>query len=130
MSDTESEPMIEKPKRERTPAQLAAFEKARAKMLAQREARLAEKSKPKLDAIPEPETPKRKSKVKKSQKIIIEDESEDDDEPHQTIIVKRKSKSKPKPKVVYESESEGDYAQDGASATPTYIPPQSYLRFV
>lgn len=130
MSDSETEPMIEKVKKERTPAQQAAFEKARAKMLAQREARLAEKSKPKLDAIPEPETPKRKSKVKKSQKIIIEDDSEDDDEePHQTIIVKRKSKSKPKPKVVYESESEEDYAQDDAPPT-THIPPQSYLRFV
>lgn len=114
MSDTESEPMIEKPKRERTPAQLAAFEKARAKMLAQREARLAEKSKPapfKEQEI-EPETPKRKSKTK--QKIIIEDDDDEDeeDEPEQTIIVKRKSKKKSKPKVIYESEEEDEVTHD------------------
>lgn len=119
MSDTESEPIIEKPapvKKERTPAQLAAFEKARAKMLAQREARLADKkTKPTPFKEQEPETPKRKSKTK--QKIIIEDDDDDydddyEDEPEQTIIVKRKSKKKTKPKVIYESEDENEVTHD------------------
>lgn len=137
----------DKPKRERTPAQIEAFEKARAKrienakiknekineikqqsktktlptVMAKPEIQMSETKKPKTEGtIGKTE----KTIGKKEPKIIYQDESESEEE---VIIVKKKKKQPPKKKVIYEEESseeEEEEVQSSASLRPP-PPPQA-----
>jgi hypothetical protein len=125
-------------KRDRSPAQIAAFEKAQAKL---REKRAATRAAKEATIAPQAPRQPKKSALKKAKpqaQVIHFEESSSEEEPEPVVYVRRrKKKKKPQRQVVYysstSSEEEENTQTNTASAGSTNYQqthPLDYIRFV
>jgi hypothetical protein len=131
--------VLPKPKKPRSKAQLAAFEKARAT----RAANILKKKEAKSAPAPEPveQPPARTKKARKKQRVVYEESSdqEESSSDEDVLLVRRRKKPKPKPvkkpkrkpRIVYESDLDSSSGDDRAapSTSKVSVPqlPQFYV---
>jgi len=142
-SDEPEDKAIEKPKKPRTAAQIAAFEKAIAKR--KENAQMREKSRKLEKANKPPTQAQKKSKAKakvdeikaKLEKFDSDSESESESEEEQIIVKKKKKEKKSKPKkvakkkkkvVVYVSSSDSNSSDSESSEEEQELYPQPKKR--
>ena len=131
--------VLPKPKKPRSKAQLAAFEKARATRAANILKKKEAKSAPVSEPVEQP--PARTKKARKKQRVVNEESSEQEESSsdEDVLLVRRRKKPKPKPvkkpkrkpRVVYESDLDSSSGDDRAapSASKVSVPqlPQFYV---
>ena len=103
--DIQADAPVKKKKRDRSPAQIAAFEKAQAKL---REKRAAAK-KLKEEKVVKP----KKTKAQPKAQVIHFEESSSEEEPEPVVYVRRRKKKKqPQRQVVYYSSTSSDEEEE------------------
>ena len=124
--ETTRELETSKPKKARSPAQVAAFAKARERLAEKRAEKLAEKA-----AVPPPKRGRpaaKKKQPKKQPQYVLQsssEESESESEEEVVFVKRAKQKAKPKqkkqPKVVYVSSSSEEEEEPVSHATQRFM---------
>ena len=128
--------VLPKPKKARSKAQLAAFEKARAA----RAANILKKKEAKNAPTPVEQPPAKTKKVKKKPRVVYQEDSSEQEQSssdEDVLLVRRRKKPKPKPKpkqkrkprVVYESDLDSSSGDEQVASSKVSVPqqPQFYV---
>ena len=128
--------VLPKPKKARSKAQLAAFEKARAA----RAANILKKKEAKNAPTPVEQPPAKTKKVKKKPRVVYQEESSEQEQSssdEDVLLVRRRKKPKPKPakkqkrkpRVVYESDLDTSSGDERTPSSKVSVPqlPQFYV---
>ena len=128
--------VLPKPKKPRSKAQLAAFEKARAA----RAASILKRKEAKNASTPVEQPPAKTKKVKKKPRVVYQEDSSEQEQSssdEDVLLVRRRKKPKPKPKpkqkrkprVVYESDLDSSSSDEQVASSKVSVPqqPQFYV---
>ena len=127
---------VNQPKKPRSKAQLAAFEKARAA----RAASILKRKEAKNVPTPVEQPPAKTKKVKKKPRVVYREDSSEQEQSssdEDVLLVRRRKKPKPKPKpkqkrkprVVYESDLDSSSGDEQVASSKVSVPqqPQFYV---